>query len=160
VDASFDDFRRRYEAAVPRFPVARFQALIARKVPWSEIVETTEALARYGFLMYWSHDMSPMMALAGNIQLCVMYLMGNHTIAERMFRHAPRVMNYAPLRTVITRGADGEKRFTLDLPSSQFASFNDAAIAEVGRLLDQKLATLLQHLKVTVPTDHVFQWSR
>lgn len=152
VDASFDDFRRRYEAAVPLFPAARFQELIARNAPWSEIIETTEVLAPYGFLIYSSADMSPMMSLAGNTQLCVMYLMGNHTIAERMFRHDPRVMNYAPLRTTITRGADGETRFTLDLPSSQFASFDDPAIAEVGRLLDQKVATLLRHLKVNVPS--------
>jgi hypothetical protein len=29
------------------------------------------------------------------------YLMGNHAIVEQMFRHDPRVLLYAPLRTVI-----------------------------------------------------------
>lgn len=77
--------------------------------------------------------------------------MGNHTIAERMFRIDPRVMNYAPLSIALTCGADGTTRFTFDLPRSQFASFNDPAIAAVGHLLDQKVAALLRHLTIDVP---------
>ncbi len=31
----------------------------------------------------------------------VTYLIGNHTIAERMFRHEPQFMQYAPLHTTV-----------------------------------------------------------
>ena len=151
VAAPFDDFRQRYEAAVPVFPAARFQALIAQHAPWEEVIKTTDALAPYGFLLYWINDVTPLMALAGHTHRCVTYLMGNHTIAERMFRVNPRVMNYAPLHIALTCGADSETRFTLDLPSSQFASSQDPTIAAVGHLLDQKVATLLRHLAVDVP---------
>jgi hypothetical protein len=151
VAAPFDEFRRRYEAAVPVFPGARFQALIAQHVSWDAVIETTDTLAPYGFLLYWINDVTPLMSLAGIPHRCVTYLMGNHTIAERMFLVDPRVMNYAPLRIAITCGVDGVTRFTLDLPSSQFASFHDPAIAEVGHLLDQKVASLLRHLNVEVP---------
>ena len=33
--------------------------------------------------------------------------MGNHTIAEQMYRHDPAVMLYVPLRTVIYAGPRG-----------------------------------------------------
>jgi hypothetical protein len=38
------------------------------------------------------------MSLAGDPARCTAYLMGNHTIAEQMYRHDPSVMLYAPLR--------------------------------------------------------------
>jgi hypothetical protein len=49
---------------------------------------------------------------------CVSYLMGNHTIAERMFRHNPSVMLHAPLRTAIWSTTNGPTRFTFDLTPS------------------------------------------
>ena len=45
--------------------------------------------------------LTPVMSLAGNTTRCTAYLMGNHTIAEQMYRHDPAVMLYVPLRTVI-----------------------------------------------------------
>lgn len=41
------------------------------------------------------------MRLAGDTAKGTFYLMGNHTIAERMYRHHPAVMLYAPLHTMI-----------------------------------------------------------
>jgi hypothetical protein len=80
------------------------------------------------------------------------YLMGNHTIAERMFRHDPRAMLYAPLHTVIWEDADGSAWFTADQPSTQFASFDNPDITQVGIELDHKLAALLETLAVPVPS--------
>ena len=40
------------------------------------------------------------------------YLMGNATIAEQMFRHDPRAMLYAPLRTLIWEDPKGHAWFT------------------------------------------------
>jgi hypothetical protein len=76
--------------------------------------------------------------------------MGNHVIAERMFRYDPRVMMYAPLHTVILEDDDGKGWFTVDQPSAQFASFGIPEVTEVGIELDHKLATLLGALAVPV----------
>jgi len=62
------------------------------------------------------------MQAAGDHADCVAYLMGNHVIAERMFRHDPRAMLYAPLRAVIWEDPSGAAWFTVDQPSMQFAS--------------------------------------
>ena len=88
------------------------------------------------------------MSLAGDTARCTTYLMGNHVIAERMYRHDPSVMLYAPLRTVIYAETGGRARFGIDQPSTVFASFAHPAVAEVGQELDRKLANLLEALDV------------
>ena len=77
--------------------------------------------------------------------------MGNHTIAEKMYRHNPAILLYAPLRTALVEDLDGATRFTLDQPSTRFGSFNIPQISEVGIELDHKLAALLEYLEAPVP---------
>jgi hypothetical protein len=77
--------------------------------------------------------------------------MGNHTIAERMFRYEPAVMLYAPLHTTIWGSVGGPAHFTFDQPSDQFGSFGNPEVKAVGVELDRKLAALLAHLGVGVP---------
>jgi uncharacterized protein (DUF302 family) len=148
---SFGGFQGRYEVAVPAIPRDSVARLVAQKAPWSEMLELIEASAPHGFLIYFRNDVHPVMALAGDEAACVSYLMGNHTIAERMFRHDPRAMLYAPLHTVIWEDAAGDAWFTVDQPSTQFASFDIPEIAAVGVELDRKLAALCDALEIPVP---------
>jgi uncharacterized protein (DUF302 family) len=145
-------FQAAYERAVPDLPTQEVSALVAAGAPWSQMVELIEQRAPYGFLIYWRNDVHPVMQAAGDEADCVAYLMGNHTIAERMFRYDPRVLLYAPLHTVIWEDSDGGAWFTVDQPSTQFSSFGRPEIAAVGRDLDRKLATLLDALGLDVTT--------
>jgi hypothetical protein len=147
------EFRAHYEAAVPPYPESEVKALVARGAPWQEMLDLVRRVAPLGFLLYGTTQIDPVMHLAGDGGSCVAYLMGNHTIAERMFRHEPSVMLHAPLRTAIWSHSDGFARFTLDRPSHHFGSFANAAIAAVGVELDRKVAALLEHLGVAVPDD-------
>ncbi|MFF0152778.1 hypothetical protein [Micromonospora sp. NPDC005203] len=152
IDRSFEDFRRQYERAVPPYDAAAFNALVARDAPWDDVLALMRDQAPHAFLVYWSSgDLRPMMSLAGDRRHCVEYLMGNHTTAERMFRHDPAVMLYAPLRTLISDRPDGGARFVIEQPSRAFGSLGVAAVHEVGRDLDSAVAALLTHLKVPVP---------
>ena len=145
------EFQRRYEEAVPPHPTKEVHELIRDGAPWSEVLELIEEAATHGFLLYWTNDVHPVMQLAGHGADCISYLMGNVTIAERMFRHDPRVMLYAPLHTVIWEDAGGQSWFTADQPSTQFGSFGIPEVASVGVELDRKLAALLETLDVEVP---------
>lgn len=147
------EFQSRYETAVPDVPLDAVADLVSRNAPWSEMLELIERSAPYGFLIYFRNDVHPVMALAGDLADCVADLMGNHTIAERMFRHDPRAMMYAPLHTVIWEDTDGAAWLTVDQPSKQFASFGIPEIAEVGIELDHKLAALLDALAVPIPRE-------
>ncbi|MDH2430506.1 DUF302 domain-containing protein [Sphaerisporangium sp. TRM90804] len=151
VGEAFEDFRGRYEEAVPAYPAEEFEKLVERGAPWREVLALTERRAPHGFMIYWRYDAQPMMRLAGDRFRCVEYLMGNHTIAQRMFRRDPAIMLYAPLRTAVSEGPDGVTRFSFDQPSTRFGGFGDPEITSVGVELDRKLAALLRHLSVPVP---------
>lgn len=151
VAESFDGFRERYEQAAPQIEPQELADLIERQAPWSEVLADADARAPHGFLIYLSSDLTPLMGLAGDRGRCVMYLMGNHTIAERMYRHDPAAMLYAPLRTALCAGADGRTRFVVDQPSTVFSSFGVPEITAVGIELDRKLVGLLEALAAPVP---------
>ena len=151
IDDSFDGFRHRYEQAVPVFQSERFDSLIERGVDWQTVLEATTQNAPHDFILYWSHDFTSLMRLAGDRGRCVEYLMGNHTIAQKMYRYDPAILLYAPLRTAIVEDAQGVSWFTVDQPSTRFSSFNTPQIAEVGVELDRKLAALLGYLGAPVP---------
>jgi hypothetical protein len=126
-------------------------ALVSRGAPWSEMLELIDAGAPHGFLIYFRLDLQPVMQAAGDPANCIAYLMGNHVIAEQMFRHDPRAMLYAPLRTLIWEDSQGRGWFSVDQPSSQFSSLGIPAVTEVGIELDRKLVNLLQALDLDVP---------
>jgi hypothetical protein len=147
VDGPFDEFRARYEEAVPTYDLGG----LARFSNWDAVVADAAAAAPNGFFRYGTIDAGPIFAIAGHKSRSVVYLMGNHTIAETMYAHDPGIMLYAPLRTVIYEDLDGGVHFATDQPSHQFGSFGDPDIAATGRLLDEKLAALLTGLGVAVP---------
>lgn len=150
VELTYDEFRSRYEQAVPAFDLDRY-ATLDPGTDWATVRAMTDDDAPHGFLLYWRTEIDLVMRLAGHPRRCTAYLMGNHTIAERMYRHDPAVTLYAPLRTQIHEDRDGAVWFSVDQPSTRFASFDHAEIAAVGRELDQKLADLLSTLGVAVP---------
>ena len=151
IDDSFDGFRTRYERAVPAFQGERFDSLIERGVDWQTILEATADNAPHDFILYWAHDFTSLMRLARDRGRCVEYLMGNHTIAEKMYRYNPAILLYAPLRTAIVEDAEHATWFTVDQPSTRFRSFNTPQITKVGIELDHKLGALLEHLGAPVP---------
>jgi hypothetical protein len=143
-------FRRRYENAVPEISSAHLAEYAARGARWDEVVADAVSTAPHGFFIYWRSDLTPLMSLAGSTTLCSAYLMGNHTIAPRMYRRDPEIMLYAPLRTLIHADDRGVAWFVLDQPSSIFASFGKPEITEVGAELDGKVLALLESLDVEV----------
>lgn len=144
-------FKERYEAAVPELPEDQVAALLHRRAAWSEMSELIAASAPHGFLTYARNDAHPLMQAAGDNADCVWYLMGNHILAERMFRHDPRALLYAPLRTVIWEDSAGTAWFSIHQPSTQFASLGHPEITKVGDELDHKLADLCDALHIDVP---------
>lgn len=58
-------------------------------------------------MVYVTIDALPLLSLAGHTTKAVEYLLGNHTIAETMFRHDPRAPLYAPRSSRWTSLAPG-----------------------------------------------------
>ncbi|GII33533.1 DUF302 domain-containing protein [Planotetraspora mira] len=147
----FAAFRESYERAVPPLDMAEYERLRHSGSDWDAVLRAAGENAPHGFMIFWSLDNTAIMQGSGDRWHSVQYLMGNHTIAQRMFHHDPGVLLYAPLRTTIYEDARGVTRFAFDQPSAQFASFGDPEIAAVGVELDRKVAALLDYLGVPVP---------
>jgi uncharacterized protein (DUF302 family) len=142
----YETARNRYEALVPEVDTAAY----ADAPDWDAVVALAKTMAPHGFLRYFQTDVAPAMARSGARWRATEYLMGNHTIAERMYRHDPAVMLHAPLRTLIYEGTDGTV-LAVDQPSLLFASYGNPAIAAVGRELDALLVRLIELLGGDVP---------
>lgn len=150
VSESYDDFRRQFENTVPMWNRDRGIELVERNAAWRDVVANFVAEAPHDFLLYWKLDMAPLMRLAGNTRRATKYLMGNHVIAERMYRHDPGVSLYVPLRCAIYEADEGTK-FSIEQPSTNLSTLGRNEIMEVGVDLDRKLAKLLSVLNVEVP---------
>lgn len=142
----FTEYRRRFENAVPPFDAAEVSALAQAGAPWPDIVDAVNKRAPHGFLIFGVLDPTEQFTVAGHSRAVVQYLVGNHTIAERMYRHVPAVMLYAPLRLLLTEQDDGSARVTFDRPSTLFGSFGVDEVTSVGKELDEKLDGLLEVL--------------
>jgi hypothetical protein len=135
----YDRAREHYETIVPEADLARFFQMAS----WPATLELAEINAPHGFMRYYRSDITAVMAGSPSLWKTTQYLMGNHTIAERMFRHDPSVMLHAPLRTLLYADADGDTKLAVDQPSLLFASYDNPQIAGVGRELDALLAQLI-----------------
>jgi hypothetical protein len=143
----YDAAREHYETLVPEADSARFYQMAS----WQAVIELAEINAPYGFMRYARTDFTALMATSPSFWQATQYSMGNHTIAERMFRHDPSVMLHAPLRTLLYADADGDTKLAVDQPSLLFASYHNPDIAAVGEELDALLAALIEQLHGEVP---------
>ena len=123
---TYDEAREHYESLVPEIDFVRFSEMAS----WR----------------YYRNDITAAMSGSPSLWKTTQYLMGNHTIAERMFRHDPSVMLHAPLRTVLYVDPDGDTKLAVDQPSLLFDSYDRPEIADVGRELDGLLAGLITSL--------------
>ncbi|OBI47689.1 DUF302 domain-containing protein [Mycobacterium sp. E787] len=140
----FDEFRTAFERAAPPVDRAAVQRISEGGGGWDDVRAAAAINAPNGLMVYATIDALPLFCLAGHTTKAVEYLLGNHTIAETMFRHDPRALLYAPLRVLLYEDADGNAVFSMDQPSAAFASLGIAAVAAVGKDLDRKVVNLLR----------------
>ena len=143
----YDEARERYETLVPEVDFARFFQMAS----WQATLELAAINAPHGFMRYHRIDVTATMTGSPSFWRATQYLMGNHTIAERMFRHDPSVMLHAPLRTLLYADPDGDTKLAVDQPSPLFDSYGDPHIAGVGRELDALLTDLITLLGGDIP---------
>jgi Domain of unknown function DUF302 len=146
----FDDFIVRFEHAAPAFDAEPFRRIIETGGSWADVQAVVETMAPHRLMRYATIEATAMMSLAGHTTKAVEYLLGNHVIAESMFRHDPRALLYAPLRVLVFSDAEGGAVFSLDQPSTAFGSLDIDEVTRVGLGLDDKVAALLQFLGVEV----------
>jgi hypothetical protein len=138
-----------FERIVPPVDPQRFQSLST----WQENLHLSDEVAPLGLMRFGSLDISAFMRASETHRRGMEYLAGNHTIAERMYRHEPAAMLYAPLRLFIFADDDGQGVLVMDQPSTLFGSLGgNPDVSAVGRELDQKVAAVLSAMGVQAPS--------
>jgi uncharacterized protein (DUF302 family) len=140
----FDEFLTAFEAAAPPFDPGPMQQIVDSGGTWDDVRAKVAENAPNELMVYAKIDGRPLLGVAGHDVKAVEYLLGNHVIAETMFRHDPKALLYAPLRVLVYSDADGNAVFSMDQPSSAFGSLGIADVTEVGLGLDRKVANLLR----------------
>jgi hypothetical protein len=144
----FDTFTAALEEAAPPIDQGALERIKAAGGDWDDVRAAAAENAPNGLIMYTKIDLSGYFPIAGHHTPAVEYLIGNHVIAETMFRHDAKAMLYAPLRMLVHGDADGNAIFTMDQPGPAFGSLGIADVAAVGLDLDRKVVNLLKVIGV------------
>ena len=140
---AFDDFRAAFEQAAPAFDPAPVQRITANGGSWDDVRAAAAVNAPNDLMIYATIVAAPLLGRAGHRTRAVEYLLGNHVIAETMFRHDPKALLYAPLRVLMYEDGEGNAVFSMDQPSKAFGSLGIDEVSEVGKSLDRKVVALL-----------------
>jgi uncharacterized protein (DUF302 family) len=144
----YAEFRAAFEKAAPPVDIEAVRRIAATGGTWDDVLAAAAANAPHDLMVYAVIDADELLSRAGHRTHAVEYLLGNHTIAETMFRHDPKALLYAPLRVLVHSDDDGNAVFTMDQPRTAFGSLGIAAVTDVGAGLDQKVANLLRMIGV------------
>jgi Domain of unknown function DUF302 len=144
----FDTFVSALEEAAPAFDQHPVQSIIERGGTWDDVRAEVAKNAPNELMRYGKIDATPLLGVAGHSTRAIEYLVGNHVIAETMFRHDPKALLYAPLRMLVYSDDDGHAVFTMDKPGDAFGSLGIGEVTAVGKELDRKVANLLRVIGV------------
>ncbi len=144
----FDEFINAFEKAAPPIDRAAIERIAAAGGDWGDVRAAVAENAPNELMVYAKIDATALFNVAGHRTQAIEYLLGNHVIAETMFRHDPKALLYAPLRLLIYGDADGNAIFTMDQPSQAFGSLGIAEVTKVGEGLDRKVVNLLRVIGV------------
>jgi uncharacterized protein (DUF302 family) len=140
----FAAFVTAFEKAAPAFDPGPMQRIVETGGTWDDVRAEVAKNAPNELMRYGQIDATALLGVAGHRTQAIEYLVGNHVIAESMFRFEPKALLYAPLRMLVYSDADGNAVFTMDKPSAAFGSLGFAEVTAVGEGLDRKVANLLR----------------
>jgi len=144
----FERFVAALEKAAPPVDRAAFAKIAESGGDWDDVLAAAAKNAPNELMVYAKIDATELFSVAGHRTRAVEYLIGNHVIAETMFRHDPKALLYAPLRMLVYSDGDGDAIFTMDQPGPAFGSLGIDEVSKVGRGLDRKVANLLRVIGV------------
>jgi uncharacterized protein (DUF302 family) len=144
----FDQFIAALEKAAPPFDRAALLEIVKSGGDWDDVLALAAKNAPNELMVYARIDATELFTVAGHQTQAIEYLIGNHVIAETMFRHDPKAMLYAPLRMLVHSDSDGNAIFTMDQPGPAFGSLGIADVTKVGEGLDRKVVNLLRVIGV------------
>src|SRR6202012_1696199 len=146
----FEEFVAALEEAPPLVDRTAVERIAEAGGDWDDVRAAAAENAPNDLMVYAKIGTSVFFAIAGHHTPAIEYLIGNHVIAETMFRHDPKAVLYAPLLMLVYGDCDGNAVFPVEQPGPAFGSLGIDEVAEVGRGLDRKVVNLLRVIGVEV----------
>lgn len=138
---SYEAAIRAFEREVGHLDPAVTQRLVERKASWSEIErEIGKIGGTHGLMIIERADLGRVASLSGQQKRCLLYLVGNPVIANRIISIDLRGCFYVPFRVALyDHGSPEGAMVAFDRPSSSLATLGRPEITEIGEDLDRKI---------------------
>ena len=132
---------RAFERELGHLDPAVTQRLVERKTAWSEVEREIEAIGGSHDLMIIERaDLGRVASLSGREKRCLLYLVGNPVIANRIISVDMRGCFYVPFRVALYDDGNPEGAvIAYDRPSSFLATLGRPELTEIGEDLDRKI---------------------
>ncbi|GAB3397094.1 hypothetical protein GCM10027568_32430 [Humibacter soli] len=151
-NARFESFVEAFEQAVPELTDEDALARLSDDDDWSGFVRGLSWEAPSGFVRVWSSRPGELMRFAGSGTPSAVWLVQNHGVTARLFRHDPSAMLYSPIRIEAHAAAPAGTVVSFDVPSVQMRGFDINKITQAGAELDRALGDLIEDLGLPRPS--------
>lgn len=140
---SFEQVISALEAELGESNNTAFDQLIEKHPAPEQVSQAIEdMLGPSGFMILAKIDQGRLLSLLGRSKKGTLYVLGNPLLANLMFEFSSAVGLYIPPRLYVYEDNHGVTKLVYDKPSSLLEQFQSEQIAEVARMLDQKLKGL------------------
>jgi hypothetical protein len=150
-NARFEALVAAFEQALPELTEAGALARLAEDGGWASFTRGLAWEAQSGFVRVWSSRPGQLMRAAGSDTPSAAWLIVNHAIGARLFRHDPATLLYSPLRVEMHAARGAGTVLGFDVPSAQLRGFGINKITQAGAELDRALGDLVEDLGLPRP---------
>ena len=150
-NARFEALVSAFENAVPELTDAAALSRLADDGDWQSFARGLAWESPSGFVRTWSSHPGELMSAAGSGRPSAVWLIANHAIGARLFRHDPATALYSPLRVEAHAAATAGTVLAFDVPSARLRSFGTNKVTQAGAELDRALGDLIEDLGLPRP---------
>jgi uncharacterized protein (DUF302 family) len=144
----YDRLIEAFEGSLGKWdPIAGVE-LWKEKASWPDVEAAIAKMAApFGLMILSKIDQGRITSLSGKPKMCLLYLVGNPVIANRIIEIDLRGSFYVPFRVAVhDDGGPTGGIISYDRPSSFLAALNRPELDAIGKSLDEKLDRVISNL--------------
>jgi hypothetical protein len=136
-----------FEAELGHLDPGATKALVERRASWSEVEKEIGRIGGvHGLMIVASANQGAVTSLSGKTKRCMLYLVGNPVIADKIIAIDIRASFYVPFRIALfDNGKEGA--ISYDRPSSFLGTLGRPELKEFGVMLDGKVDGVVNALR-------------
>jgi len=146
IDQSYSKTMRRLYSTIKKLSLFRvgFMLKFKQKDKFKSYINQNGGVLGLMILGNIPHGM--LLRLSGERHKAIQLLIGNPLIALSMMKIHPEAGVYAPIRVMFSENDFGKTVITYEKPSTLFGQWNEQIFQDTGKLLDEKMETLIRIL--------------